>query len=88
MHYLVGGRHLYSMSTLEYTSYDPIFFLHHANVDRIFAIWQELQKKRGKSYDHSDCNVELFNKPLEPFFRDVNTVELTKTFNKPKDLFR
>ncbi|XP_076457104.1 hemocyanin 2-like isoform X2 [Babylonia areolata] len=87
IHYLVGGRHHYSMSTLEYTSYDPIFFLHHSNVDRLFVIWQELQKKRGKPYDHSDCGVELFNKPLEPFNSDNNPIELTKTFNKPKDLF-
>jgi tyrosinase len=49
IHYLVGGRHKYSLSTLEYSAFDPLFFLHHSNVDRIFAIWQELQKKRGNS---------------------------------------
>ncbi|KAK7090872.1 hypothetical protein V1264_010615 [Littorina saxatilis] len=87
IHYLVGGRHTYSMSTLEYSAYDPIFFLHHSNVDRIFAIWQELQKKRGKPYDHSDCNVELFNKDLLPFNKDSNPIELTRTFSKGKDLF-
>lgn len=88
IHYLVGGRHLYSMSTLEYTSYDPIFFLHHANVDRLFVIWQELQKKRGKPYDHADCSVELFRQPLHPFDRDSNSIELTKTFSRGKYLFR
>nr|WCA44164.1 hemocyanin [Crepidula fornicata] len=87
IHYLVGGRHHYSMSTLEYTSFDPLFFLHHSNVDRIFAIWQELQKKRGKPYDHADCSVELFNKDLLPFARDSNPIQLTRTFSKPKDLF-
>ncbi|XP_076453372.1 hemocyanin 2-like [Babylonia areolata] len=87
IHYLVGGRHHYSMSTLEYTSYDPMFFLHHSNVDRLFVIWQELQKKRGKPYDHAECSVELFNKPMEPFNKDSNPVEITKMYNKPKDLF-
>jgi len=30
------------MSTLAYSSFDPIFWLHHTNVDRMFAIWQTL----------------------------------------------
>nr|DAZ89886.1 TPA_exp: hemocyanin 1 [Littorina saxatilis] len=87
IHYLVGGRHRYSMSTLEYSAYDPIFFLHHSNVDRIFAIWQQLQKKRGKPYDHADCSVELFNQNLHPFDRDTNPIQLTRTFSQAKDLF-
>ncbi|KAL8560793.1 hypothetical protein ACOMHN_061828 [Nucella lapillus] len=87
IHYLVGGRHHYSMATLEYSAYDPIFFLHHSNVDRIFVIWQEMQKRRGLPYDHSDCSVELFNKPMEPFKRDSNPVQITKTYSKPRDLF-
>lgn len=88
IHYLVGGRHEFSMSTLEWTSYDPLFFLHHSNVDRIFAVWQELQRRRGKTYDHADCSVELFRKELEPFNRDSNPIALTKTFSQAKDLFR
>nr|AGX25262.1 mega-hemocyanin [Melanoides tuberculata] len=82
IHYLVGGRHKYSMSTLEYSSYDPIFFLHHSAMDRIFVIWQELQKKRGKSSDHADCSVELFRWNLWPFDRSSNPVELTKQHSK------
>jgi tyrosinase len=30
------------MSMLAYSSFDPIFWLHHANVDRMFAMWQAL----------------------------------------------
>ena len=40
LHSWIGGRSPYGMSTLEFTSYDPIFFIHHSNVDRQFAIWQ------------------------------------------------
>ncbi|KAK7482853.1 hypothetical protein BaRGS_00025886, partial [Batillaria attramentaria] len=87
IHYLVGGRHQYSMATLEYSSYDPIFFLHHSNMDRIFVIWQELQKLRGKPYDHADCSVELFRWKMNPFDRDSNPVEVTRTFSTAKDLF-
>uniref|UniRef100_UPI003B98819F Hemocyanin n=1 Tax=Pomacea canaliculata TaxID=400727 RepID=UPI003B98819F len=87
IHYLVGGRHDHSLSTLEWSAYDPLFFLHHSNVDRIFVIWQELQKKRGKTYDHADCSVELFRKKLEPFDRDTNPIELTRTYSTAKSLF-
>lgn len=30
------------MTYIEYSSFDPVFFLHHANVDRLFAMWQIL----------------------------------------------
>ncbi|KAF3046339.1 hypothetical protein E8E12_002768 [Didymella heteroderae] len=33
-----GGRG--HMWPLEYSSYEPLFWLHHANVDRLFALWQ------------------------------------------------
>lgn len=32
----VGGQ----MSGVDWAGYDPIFFLHHANVDRLWALWQ------------------------------------------------
>ena len=40
IHSWVGGTSPYGMSTLEFTSYDPLFFIHHSTVDRQFAIWQ------------------------------------------------
>ena len=43
MHSWLGGRGKYSMSSLDYSSFDPVFFLYHANTDRIWAIWQALQ---------------------------------------------
>ncbi|KAI5359712.1 putative tyrosinase copper-binding domain, di-copper centre-containing domain superfamily, tyosinase [Septoria linicola] len=35
----VSGGHMTYLST---ASFDPIFWLHHANVDRIFAMWQAI----------------------------------------------
>ncbi|KAF2115499.1 hypothetical protein BDV96DRAFT_646497 [Lophiotrema nucula] len=40
IHNLVGSDG--HMSVIAYAAFDPIFWLHHANVDRMFAIWQAL----------------------------------------------
>lgn len=42
------------MSTIDYAGFDPLFWLHHANVDRLLAIWQAL---------HPDSYVEPSNEP-------------------------
>ena len=75
------------MSSLEYTSYDPIFFLHHSNVDRLLVIWQELQKLRKKPSDHSNCALNSFSQKMEPFSRDSNPIALTKENSAAKDAF-
>ena len=36
------------MLYVETAGYDPVFYLHHAYVDRQFAFWQELQRLRGR----------------------------------------
>ncbi|GBB89953.1 hypothetical protein RclHR1_01680024 [Rhizophagus clarus] len=41
VHLAVGG-HGGHMANPEIAAFDPIFFLHHCNVDRFFAIWQAL----------------------------------------------
>ncbi|XP_029636170.2 hemocyanin G-type, units Oda to Odg [Octopus sinensis] len=86
IHYLVGGRFAHSMSSLEYTSYDPLFFLHHSNVERLFVIWQALQKHRGLD-GSANCGLNMFHKPMEPFGRDTNPISLTKDHAKAVDLF-
>ena len=50
IHFLIGGFSNYSLSTLHYSAFDPIFYLHHSNVDRLWAIWQQLQIRRGLPY--------------------------------------
>lgn len=46
IHALVGGNSTYGLSSLSYSAFDPIFYLHHSNVDRIWAIWTALQQLR------------------------------------------
>ncbi|KAH6659945.1 common central domain of tyrosinase-domain-containing protein [Truncatella angustata] len=38
--HLTSGGNFGHMSIIAYSSFDPVFFLHHANVDRLFAMWQ------------------------------------------------
>ncbi|KAJ4986034.1 hypothetical protein SVAN01_08512 [Stagonosporopsis vannaccii] len=46
----VGGRG--HMWPLEYSSYEPLFWLHHANVDRLFALYQA---------EHPDAKLQPSN---------------------------
>lgn len=63
IHGWVGG----SMSDVYRAAFDPIFFHHHANVDRWWRMWQ---------LKHGDLNIpqELLDVPLEPFPYTVKDV--------------
>jgi tyrosinase len=34
------------MTYLDYSAFDPVFWLHHTNMDRIFALWQVLHPNK------------------------------------------
>ncbi|CAG5118990.1 unnamed protein product, partial [Candidula unifasciata] len=87
LHSWLGGHARYSMSSLDYAAFDPVFFLHHANTDRLWAIWQELQRYRGLPYNEADCAINLMRKPLRPFSDETNTDDLTKKYSRPIDTF-
>ncbi|ETS87554.1 hypothetical protein PFICI_01382 [Pestalotiopsis fici W106-1] len=38
--HLTCGGNFGHMAIIAYSSFDPCFFLHHANIDRLFAMWQ------------------------------------------------
>ncbi|KAG8953720.1 hypothetical protein FRC04_001924 [Tulasnella sp. 424] len=44
LHGRIGGRG--HMSYIPYAAFDPIFWLHHCNVDRTFALWQAINHKQ------------------------------------------
>ncbi|KAF2865458.1 hypothetical protein BDV95DRAFT_632307 [Massariosphaeria phaeospora] len=49
IHSLVGtGGH---MNFQAVAAFDPIFWLHHANIDRLFAIWQAIWDRDGNAKD-------------------------------------
>ncbi|KAI7518018.1 Di-copper centre-containing protein, partial [Hortaea werneckii] len=93
IHGITGGNgHL---TYLDYSAYDPVFWLHHAMIDRCFAIWQALY---NDSYVEPMAAVEQTytiergamideDSPLNPFHKneagDVWTaaqVQSTRTF--------
>ena len=88
IHAWTGGSEPYSMSSLHYTSFDPMFWLHHSQVDRLWAIWQALQIQRGKPYKAYCANSEVF-RPMKPFAFDppLNNNENTRQHSVPIDVY-
>ncbi|KAG0692058.1 common central domain of tyrosinase-domain-containing protein [Suillus ampliporus] len=52
VHNLLGGNG--QMSYPDYAGFDPIFFLHHSNVDRLLALWEWSYTEywMGSGYEH------------------------------------
>ncbi|KAK2059846.1 Di-copper centre-containing protein [Colletotrichum caudatum] len=78
MHVLVGNRgHLFY---IQYSAFDPVFFLHHAMVDRIIAMWQVLypsswvspQVAMEHSFTMPPGYVQDIFTELKPFYADLN----------------
>ncbi|KAL8776949.1 MAG: hypothetical protein Q9213_008074 [Squamulea squamosa] len=77
IHMFVGnGGH---MSNIPYSSFDPIFWLHHANTDRLFALWQAVYPESNFSSSQVSAfgtltndvgKMEDVNTPLTPFHSD------------------
>ncbi|MCJ1347034.1 hypothetical protein MMC31_005255, partial [Peltigera leucophlebia] len=94
VHSLVGnGGH---MSIIPYSAFDPIFWLHHANMDRLLAIWQAIypdswvntsQINQIGTFTDAPGSIENINTPLTPFHSDrtgtlynSQTARYTSTF--------
>ncbi|KKA30812.1 hypothetical protein TD95_003673 [Thielaviopsis punctulata] len=78
IHVATGGRgHLYY---IPFSAFDPVFFLHHTNVDRLTAIWQAMypdewitQYAAGEnSYTTEIGEMVDANTPLTPFYADTD----------------
>lgn len=61
VHIRVGGH----MSGVDWAGYDPIFHLHHANVDRLWALWQSTHADPLPSTEAA--------LPLDPFTRPCSS---------------
>jgi len=95
IHTAVGGP-MGHMSELDYSAFDPVFWLHHTNVDRLFAIWEALnptsytidEPTQDGTFVIQAGSVETSITPLAPFVDASGTrywtsegVRLTETFN-------
>jgi tyrosinase len=58
VHVRVGGQ----MASVPYAAFDPIFYLHHGNVDRLWAQWQQSHPGPLPS-NEANLELEPFNKP-------------------------
>ncbi|GAW18089.1 hypothetical protein ANO14919_075600 [Xylariales sp. No.14919] len=72
----IGGGGWGHLAIIAYSSFDPLFFLHHANVDRIFAMWQVIHNDTYvvptaavyASHTQNQGDIEDIQTPLKPFF--------------------
>lgn len=72
----IGGGGWGHLAIIAYSAFDPLFFLHHANVDRIFAMWQVIHNDTYviptaavyATHTESQGNMEDIDTPLKPFF--------------------
>lgn len=73
-----GGGH---MSALEVAAFDPLFWVHHCNVDRLWAIWQDLnptslispQQVQASNFYTPEGMTEDQNSLLLPFRDQTGT---------------
>ena len=94
IHGLTGGNYGH-MTYIEYSAFDPVFFLHHAMIDRCFAIWQVLhpdsyvvpEPATYSTFTNSAGQTQTSSSSLTPFYADGNgafwtsdSVRLTQTF--------
>lgn len=67
------------MVFVTYSSFDPIFWIHHCNVDRILAMWQSLYpntyvdpaRQRGGTFTIAAGSTQDANSNLTPFHRNA-----------------
>ncbi|KAK8131364.1 hypothetical protein PG984_007802 [Apiospora sp. TS-2023a] len=80
IHYWAGGEGGH-MSQIPVATFDPIFWLHHCNIDRLFAIWQQLNPDKwfteadqawfSQKIVGIDEKEKVFSTtPLRPFHKD------------------
>jgi len=74
VHVMIGG----DMGNIPSAAFDPVFWLHHAMVDRAFALWQAVNADAwmqpwtevGSTYTYASGSMENSSSPLEPFHSD------------------
>jgi tyrosinase len=77
----IGGGQWGHLAIIAYSAFDPLFFLHHANVDRIFAMWQIINNDTYvvptaavyASHTQNQGDMEDIHTPLQPFFINDTT---------------
>ncbi|KAJ5899989.1 Concanavalin A-like lectin/glucanases superfamily [Penicillium taxi] len=91
IHGWVGGDFNGHMSQIPVATFDPIFWLHHCNIDRLFALWQgknpdkwfeELEGDKVNKFFQEIIGMDIGDKitentKLRPFHKDVDGTVMT-----------
>ncbi|EPZ33292.1 Tyrosinase domain-containing protein [Rozella allomycis CSF55] len=78
VHTSIGGN----MATMR-SSYDPLFWLHHSMIDKIWDDYQKISKKNMKDYPELDQILPYFNVPVSSV---MDNSENCVIYNKPTRL--
>lgn len=77
--YVGNGGH---MGVIPYAAFDPIFWLHHTNIDRLFAMWHALNPSTSNwvtphgstgTLTNPPGSIEDINTALTPFWKTTTT---------------
>lgn len=68
------------MTYLDYSAYDPVFWLHHTMIDRLFALFQNLHDEsyvepmaaQSNTYSVREGSMQDADSPLYPFHSDTS----------------
>ncbi|KAF9018170.1 Di-copper centre-containing protein [Hymenopellis radicata] len=71
MHDRIGGCG--QMGAKDAAAYDPIFWLHHTNVDRLFSLWQTIHPQEWVPESHLDIDLLPFWNTPTSFFRATSS---------------
>lgn len=58
LHIIIGGPGG-TMTSVDIAGFDPIFWLHHCNVDRLWALWQAMNPQRETAWNLGNVNTAL-----------------------------
>ncbi|KAM4055861.1 tyrosinase [Hirsutella rhossiliensis] len=84
-----------TMGDLAYAAYDPLFWLHHTNVDRLYALWQAAHPdksglttpyKGNARFTTPDHSLISPDSPLTPFYLPGDRPHTSNTVHSTYDL--
>lgn len=92
VHVTFGNGH---MSSPAVAAFDPVFWLHHANVDRFLAIWQHIFQdtyvepfSQSGTWTIAPGSIQGVDAPLTPFHKDTTGTYHTSASSRFTDSFQ
>ncbi|PQE32183.1 di-copper centre-containing protein [Rutstroemia sp. NJR-2017a WRK4] len=88
VHVVTGGFNFAGhMTSVPVAAFDPIFWGHHANIDRMLALWQAIYPdtyvdptaQRGGTFTIASGSTQTKSSPLTPFHKDTKGTFFTSS---------